>query len=74
MSSPSTRRIAEAADAGPETDGWRRWAVRLAPGKEPADLLQHCTARGFALRRFEQRRPGLHDVFLHIVGGAEDRS
>jgi len=52
-------------------DGWREWDVRLAPGSDPGDLLQVCTERGFALRRFEQSRPSLHDVFLHIVGGEE---
>ncbi len=53
--------------------GWEDWEVQLAPGTDPGDLLEHCTAQGFALRRFEQRRPSLHDVFLHIVGGAEGR-
>ena len=66
--------VLEAIDAGAAGDGWTRWDVRLAPGRDSADLLQQCTERGFALRRFEQRRPGLHDVFLHIVGTAETRS
>lgn len=48
---------------------WRDWSVRLAPGRDPGDLLEHCTSTGFALRRFEQRRASLHEVFLHIVGG-----
>jgi ABC-2 type transport system ATP-binding protein len=52
---------------------WSEWAVQLAPGSQPGDLLEQCTERGFALRRFEQHRPSLHDVFLHIVGGAEAR-
>ncbi len=55
-------------------DGWSDWEVRLEPGAIPGDLLEQCTARGFPLRRFEQRRPSLHDVFLHIVGSAEARS
>jgi len=52
-------------------DGWTRWHVRLRPGRDPGDLLQQCTERGFGLRRFEQHRPGLHDVFIHIVGQGE---
>ncbi len=58
-------------DAQPlgEAGDWRDWSVRLAPGGDPGDLLEHCTAQGFALRRFEQRRASLHEVFLHIVGG-----
>jgi ABC-2 type transport system ATP-binding protein len=54
-------------------DGWTEWDVRLVPGGDPGNLLQACTERGFVLRRFEQNRPSLHDVFLHIVGG-EGRS
>lgn len=71
MSLPGVERAKEigAVDA----DGWRAWDVRLAPGGDPGDLLRHCTAHGFALRRFEQHRASMHDVFLHIVGGAEGR-
>jgi ABC-2 type transport system ATP-binding protein len=54
-------------------DGWIDWDVRLDPGGDPGDLLQACTERGFALRRFEQSRPSLHDVFIHIVGAEEGR-
>ena len=50
-------------------DGWTEWDVRLVSGGDPGNLLQACTERGFVLRRFEQNRPSLHDVFLHIVGG-----
>lgn len=50
-------------------DGWTEWEVELAPGSDPADLLQACTAQNFLLRRFDRRRPSLHDVFLHVVGG-----
>jgi ABC-2 type transport system ATP-binding protein len=60
-----------AAEPGERHDDWTRWDVRLEPGADPADLLQACTERGFALRGFEQSRPSLHDVFLHVVGGGE---
>jgi ABC-2 type transport system ATP-binding protein len=60
--------VIEAIEHGGEGD-WREWEVRLAPGGDPGDLLQACTEQGFALRRFEQRRASLHDVFLHLVGG-----
>ncbi len=53
-------------------DGWTDWDVRLAAGHDPADLLHACTEQGFVLRRFDRRQPSLHDVFLHVVGGAED--
>ena len=54
-----------------EREDWSDWDVRLEPGGDPGDLLQACTERGFALRRFEQSRPSLHDVFIHLVGGEE---
>ena len=60
------------AVAAPRTvpqEGWREWDVTLAPGRAPADLLQHCTESGFALRSFDLNRPSLHEVFLHLVGG-----
>lgn len=65
--------VASAARTGAH-DGWTDWDVRLEPGGDPGDLLQLCTERGFALRRFEQSRPSLHDVFIHIVGGEEGRA
>lgn len=76
--SPATLAGVESAeDKGPAAsaaaDGWRVWDVRLTTGGDPGDLLQQCTAQGFALRRFEQQRASMHDVFLHIVGGAEAR-
>lgn len=62
--------VIEARQMG-AADDWTEWDVRLQPGADPGDLLQACTERGFALRRFAQSRPSLHDVFLHIVGGAQ---
>jgi len=62
--------VARAVAVGTIRDGWQDWDVTLAPGREAADLLQHCTANGFALRSFDLHRPSLHDVFLHLVGGA----
>lgn len=73
-SSPATLDgVTAATQQGPSEGEWTGWDVRLAPGRTPEDLLEHCTSRGFPLRGFEQRRPSLHDVFLHIVGGAETR-
>ncbi|HEX8554465.1 MAG TPA: ATP-binding cassette domain-containing protein [Sphingomonas sp.] len=71
-SSPATLDgVVDVTQGPPRGDGWTAWTVALAPGRDPGDLLQHCTQSGFALRRFEQHRPGLHDVFLHIVGAPQ---
>ena len=63
--------VASAAAVTAPADGWREWDVELAQGVAPGDVLEHCTAEGIALRRFEERRASLHDVFLHIVGPLE---
>jgi ABC-2 type transport system ATP-binding protein len=58
---------------GAARDGWQDWEVKLAPKESADDLLEHITSQGFALRRFEQHRTSLHDIFVHIVGAAEDQ-
>ena len=60
--------VDDAIERGTPRDGWREWDVRLAPGVDPGDILERCTSEGVALRRFEQHRASLHDVFVHIVG------
>jgi ABC-2 type transport system ATP-binding protein len=60
--------VLAATAEGPAEAGWTRYAVRLAPAATAEDLLERCTAEGFALRRLEGRRPSLHDAFLHLVG------
>ena len=62
--------VVHAVAVGVAREGWQEWDVTLAPGREPADLLRYCTANGFVLRSFDFNRPSLHDVFLHMVGGA----
>jgi len=62
--------VACAVAAGEMEGGWRQWDVTLETGREPGALLQYCTENGFALRGFDLHKPSLHDVFLHMVGGA----
>ena len=64
--------VVSAARLGAARDGWTDYDVALKPGAGSAALLEACTAGGFPLRRFEERRASLHEVFLHLVGGAED--
>ncbi|HEY3950249.1 ABC transporter ATP-binding protein [Phenylobacterium sp.] len=64
---------AEALNAGKgggPRDGWTDWAIALAPGGDAGALLEACTSRGFALRRFDIHRASLHEIFLHLVGEA----
>src|SRR3954452_19403491 len=58
---------------GKTTDGWHEWDVELNPGVAAGDVLQTCTEQSIPLRRFDERRASLHDVFLQIVGPVEAR-
>jgi ABC-2 type transport system ATP-binding protein len=64
--------VARAEKLGKAVGGWSDYDITLAPGAEVGALLEACTAGGFPLRRFETRRASLHEVFLHLVGGAEE--
>jgi ABC-2 type transport system ATP-binding protein len=66
--------VASATARGPAKNGWTDYDVALKPKASPAALLEACTTTGFALRRFEQRRASLHEVFLHLVGGPAETS
>jgi ABC-2 type transport system ATP-binding protein len=63
--------VDECRPQGEASGEWRDYAITLRPGASPGDLLEHCSAKGIALRRFEERRASLHDVFLHMVGTEE---
>jgi ABC-2 type transport system ATP-binding protein len=51
-------------------DFGRHREVFLAPGASPDDLLGALTSRT-SVRRFEVRRPSLHEIFLRAVGRTE---
>jgi ABC-2 type transport system ATP-binding protein len=64
--------VKSAEALGPPRDGWTDWAITLQPGGDAGGVLEACTAKGFALRRFDIHRATLHEVFLHLVGGDAD--
>jgi ABC-2 type transport system ATP-binding protein len=66
--------VASATPRGPAKAGWTDYDVALKPKANSAALLEACTTQGFALRRFEERRASLHEVFLHLVGGPAEAS
>jgi ABC-2 type transport system ATP-binding protein len=59
---------------GDQGGGWRAYEVVLESGLTPGDILETCTASGFALRAFEAHRASLHEVFLHLVGPTTEPS
>ena len=64
--------IAEARQTGDLGGGWTEYSLALAPGVSAGEVLERCVARGLPLRRFEERRANLHDVFVHLVGSEEN--
>ncbi|MFA6219276.1 MAG: ATP-binding cassette domain-containing protein [Erythrobacter sp.] len=67
------RGVASATRGEPCGAGWHEWRLELAQGVDPGTLLEHCTANGIALRRWDEHRASLHDVFVHLVGNEEVR-
>lgn len=60
--------VASARERRPLDGGLSEWTLDLEPGASAGDVLQRATAQGLPLRRFEERRATLHDVFVHLVG------
>jgi ABC-2 type transport system ATP-binding protein len=67
------RGVKSCGATAPAGDGWQEWDVELDPGVAAGDILQLCTEQSVPLRRFDERRASLHDVFLQIVGPPEAR-
>lgn len=49
------------------------WRVALPSGTSVGDLLEACTSHGLVLRRFEERRRSMHDIFMWHVGQEQAR-
>jgi ABC-2 type transport system ATP-binding protein len=64
--------VAEARVVSDLGGGWSEYSLSLEPGVDAGDVLQRCTASGLPLRRFEERRANLHDVFVHLVGASDE--
>ena len=60
--------VQHAKQRGALDGGLSEWTLDLAPGAAAGDVLQRAIAQGLPLRRFEERRATLHDVFVHLVG------
>jgi ABC-2 type transport system ATP-binding protein len=64
--------LSAAVPAPAVTEGeWRDWALTLAPGVDPGTVLEDCSSRGIALRRWDHHQASLHDVFVQLVGAEE---
>ncbi len=65
---PGVMRADRVEDAG---EDWARYDLTLDPGTNADAVLEACTARSVPLRRFEERRASLHEVFVRMVGDGE---
>jgi ABC-2 type transport system ATP-binding protein len=60
------------ATAAPAADqDWREWSLQLETGVDPGELLEQCSSRGLALRRWDHHQASLHEVFVQLVGAGE---
>ncbi|WP_369026490.1 ABC transporter ATP-binding protein [Qipengyuania sp. RANM35] len=59
-----------ATPGGEAGDGWTHYELQLQPGTSSEAILEHCTANGIGVRRFEEHRASLHEVFVELVGDA----
>lgn len=50
---------------------WTEWSLRLEPGVDPGAVLEQCSSKGIALRRWDHHQASLHDVFVQLVGAEE---
>jgi ABC-2 type transport system ATP-binding protein len=66
--------VASAQGGAADPEGWRDWEVTLKPGLAASDLLDACFEKGLRLRRFDEHKASLHDVFLHLAGDDAERS
>ena len=49
-------------------DGWQDWTLHLSEGTDPSAVLEYCSSHGIGLRRWDEHRASLHDVFVQMVG------
>ena len=58
----------QSAAATGGADGWQEWHVALETGVQPEQVLEHCSSNGVSLRRWDEHRASLHEVFVALVG------
>lgn len=62
--------VTEARRGDGAGDGWAHYDLQLEPGMSSEAVLEHCTANGIGVRRFDEKRASLHEVFVQLVGDA----
>ena len=62
--------VVEARPGESAGEGWTHYDLALEPGQSSESVLEHCTANGIGVRRFEEHRASLHEVFVELVGDA----
>lgn len=60
--------VAKATRRGSLGGEMHEWTLDLAAGVTAGEVLESAIRRGLPLRRFEERRATLHDVFVRLVG------
>ncbi len=60
--------IARAERGEVRKDGWQDWTLHLSEGIDPSAVLEYCSSNAIGLRRWDEHRASLHDVFVQLVG------
>jgi ABC-2 type transport system ATP-binding protein len=63
--------VSDAASSSAGDGEWHQWALTLDAGVDAGAVLEHCSSRGIALRRWDHHQASLHDVFVQLVGPEE---
>ncbi|HYV28002.1 MAG TPA: ATP-binding cassette domain-containing protein [Candidatus Eisenbacteria bacterium] len=56
------------ANSNPYSNGTGKWELELKENFDPQSILQFCFEQKIRLRSFNQTEPGLHEVFVRLVG------
>jgi len=68
--------VAEVKPVGPPAaaPGPKDWEIRLRGQTSAQAILEKCFQSGIVLSRFDHSEPSLHDAFVALVGGNEERT
>ena len=66
--------VTSIAPRGAPVDGFQDYEIEIARGADPQAVLRAAFAGGLELSRFEDSNASLHDIFVALVGDAQDKA
>jgi len=65
---PPVTTVPNSANGPPHSNGITKWELELKENSDPQSILQFCFEQKIRLHSFNQTDPGLHEVFVRLVG------